>query len=105
MMLSPELGIDGLARLERILSDIKRLPELKRPPLPSPRPKRILSPREAIFSPSEEIPTEECIGHIQAATTVACPPAIPLVICGEEIDRDTVELLNYYGIKKCRVVK
>ena len=105
MMLSPELGMDGLTRLERILADIKRLPELKRPALPSPRPKRVLSPGEALFSPSEELPPEECIGRIQAATTVACPPAIPLVICGEEIDSDTVELLKYYGIKKCRTVK
>ena len=105
MMPSPQLGDDGLTRLESILSDIKRLDPLSRPALPSPKPRRILSPKEAIFSGSEEIPTEECRGRIQASASVACPPAVPLVICGEEIDNDTVSLLNYYGIKKCRVVK
>ena len=105
MMPSPQLGDDGLARLENILLDIKRLAPLSRPALPSPKPRRILSPKEAILSDSEEIPTEKCTGRIQASASVACPPAVPLVICGEKIDNETVSLLNYYGIKKCRVVK
>ena len=105
MMPSPELGAEGLAMLENILLGIQKLSPLSRPALPSPKPRMLLSPREAIFSDSEEIPTEECPGRIQASASVACPPAVPLVICGEEINNETIALLDYYGIKKCRVVK
>lgn len=105
MMLSVELGEKGLSRLEEILSDIPRRDNISRPFLPFPKPKKAISPQKAIFSESEDIPTEDCAGRIQASASVACPPAVPIVICGEEIDGDTIELLNYYGIKKCRVVK
>ena len=105
MMLSVEHGAMGLSRLEEILSDIPKRESISCPALPSPRPKKVLSPCEALFSSSEELSTEACIGRIQASASVACPPAVPIVICGEEIDSDTIELLKYYGIKKCRVVK
>lgn len=105
MMPSPELGFDGLEKLLAILLDIPRRQPLSRPSLPSPRPEKALSPREALFSECEDIPTEKCNGRIQASASVACPPAVPIVICGEKIDIKTVELFNYYGIKKCRVVK
>jgi arginine/lysine/ornithine decarboxylase len=35
---------------------------------------------------------------------VGCPPAIPIVICGEEIDKKAISAFKYYGIEKCLVV-
>jgi len=42
---------------------------------------------------------------VLGATTVACPPAVPIVVCAEEIDQKAVELFEYYGISECTVVK
>jgi len=105
MMLTPELCEDGLQRLERILSDIKICEPLKKAKLELPRPQSIISPQKALFSDSEELPVDACEGRIQAEASVSCPPAVPIVVCGEEIDRASVKMLKYYGIKKCRVVK
>ena len=41
---------------------------------------------------------------ILASPTVSCPPAIPIVVCGEEVDDEAIELFKYYGIKTCNVI-
>jgi arginine/lysine/ornithine decarboxylase len=57
------------------------------------------------LSASEIVPAEESEGRVLAAATVGCPPAVPVVVCGELIDKAAVELFRYYGIGTCTVVK
>lgn len=103
-MLTPETGDDGLRKLEEELFGILRKPEiLEHPPIFSSR-KRVLGLKEAIFAPSREMEISLCRGKILSAATVNCPPAIPIVICGEEIDANAIECFKYYGIKDCFVV-
>jgi arginine/lysine/ornithine decarboxylase len=61
--------------------------------------------REALLSPSEVLPVDECIGRIAAAATVGCPPAVPIVVSGEKIDESAAECFKYYGIETCAVIK
>ena len=68
-------------------------------------PKRVMSIRNAVFAPSEMIPAEESLGRICASQTVSCPPAVPIIISGEEIDSETLYLFQKYGINKVCVVK
>ena len=68
-------------------------------------PKRACSVREAILSPSEVLPIEECIGKTVASVTAACPPAIPIAVSGEIIDEETITRFCYYGTEKCSVIK
>ena len=56
------------------------------------------------MAPSVIAPIEQNIGKISADLAVTCPPAIPIVICGEEITKETVDCFKYYGIKTCAVV-
>ena len=44
-------------------------------------------------------------GKIFASLSASCPPAVPIVVCGEEIDKNIIDLFLYYGITKCEVVK
>ncbi len=105
LMLTPALGVDGIDRLYRVLSSLPIHPALSDcPPRPVTR-SGVCSVREAMLSPAEEICVENAIGRILASPSVACPPAVPILVCGEVIDRSALEAFRYYGIKTCTVVK
>ncbi|MBO5845399.1 MAG: PLP-dependent transferase [Clostridia bacterium] len=67
-------------------------------------PERAMSIREAMFAPSEILPVEKAEGRICGAPAVSCPPAIPIVVSGERISREAIELFGAYGIKTVRVL-
>ena len=92
-------------RLEEAMETIDRKAPLAEETPVLCRPERVLRVREAVFSVSETVPAAESVGRILAAATVGCPPAVPIVVCGERIDRTAVELFRYYGMETCTVVK
>ena len=91
-------------RLESVLASISPQLPLSRSSPRLHRPERVLSIRDAALSPVEIIPVEQSLGRILAAATVGCPPAVPIIVCGERIDRETVDAFRYYGITTCCVV-
>lgn len=101
LMLSCDMD---LKPLEEALVDVpKRTAILQAPPI-LPRPKTVLSVREAVMSACAELPLAECVGRVLADYAVNCPPAVPIVVCGEEISSESLACLKYYGVEKCRVV-
>ena len=105
MMLSPYMT-DG--EIERLYCSLKAIPKreaIKKGSLPLTLPKRVLSPREAILSPSETVSAKECLGRVLASVTVGCPPAVPIIVSGEMIDENTLEVSLYYGTERFTVVK
>jgi arginine/lysine/ornithine decarboxylase len=60
--------------------------------------------REATFAQSREILAKNSEGRICAATTVSCPPAVPIVMSGERITKEDIRLFKHYGIEKVSVV-
>lgn len=100
LMLTPEIGIDGLDRLKVALISIPRRSALSHAvPIPSPG-KQVLTPRQAAFSPCETIPVAQSIGRILASPSVGCPPAVPIVVCGEQINEDAIACFSYYDIDR-----
>lgn len=63
------------------------------------------SVREAMLSDSEWMPTELCEGRVLASPCVSCPPAVPILMCGEIVDRHAMERFHYYGIEQLLVMK
>ena len=105
LMLTPQIGAEGLTRLEQALMEISfRAPLDTRPPRPG-RGKRLLSIRQAMLSPTRRLPVERCGGRILGEASVGCPPAVPIVVCGEEIDADALACFRYYGVETCAVVR
>lgn len=103
-MFTPETGKEGLERLYTALSRISRRPPIEScPPAPSLKARR-LAPNQALLSPYKELPVEQCIGKIAADISVNCPPAVPIIMCGEEIDQKAAEAFKYYGVSKLRVI-
>ncbi len=68
-------------------------------------PKAVMMPRAATFAPQESVKTEESAGRIAAQTRITCPPGVPLVVAGEEIDENTIIFLKNSGILRINVVK
>lgn len=101
MMLTPETDI---AKLKTALLKIKKkTPIIYTPPKPMLQ-EKVLSPAKAILLPSQECEVENCLGEVLATPSVMCPPAIPIVVCGERIDQSAIDCFKYYGIEKCFVV-
>ena len=104
MMFTPETTPADFARLERALLSVLPAPAiLSKPPVP-PHAERVLSPREALFSPSETLPLSECENRILADANVSCPPAVPLAVCGERLTPEVISAMEYYGTEHCTVV-
>ena len=104
-MFAPENGAAGLKQLE---AGLKAIPQRKAIMEAAPafrNAEQSLTIREAALSPSEILPAADCEGRILAASTVGCPPAVPIVVCGERIDMHAIECFKYYGIENCTVVK
>ena len=104
LMATPEIGDSELKRLKNALVNLERREAIPvQPPKPG-IPEAVLTPREAMLSLFESIPSEESEGRILASPSVSCPPAVPVCICGERIDQNALMLFRYYGIKSCDVV-
>ena len=104
LMLSPALGEEGLQRLCAALAALHVRPALASDHPPFCKQQRVCSPREAMLAPAETLPVGRCIGRVLARATVSCPPAVPIVVCGERIDERAVRAMTYYGIQNCAVL-
>ena len=103
MMLTPET--EDLSRLEQALMSIPRRDPITQEPPIFHRCSPVLSIRQAALSPCETVPVTKSLGRILAAESVGCPPAVPIVICGERIDEAAIQRFAYYGMETCTVVK
>ena len=104
MMLTPEISDSELSLLsEALLSVPRRAPVTEYAPVLK-KATRIMSVRESLMAQSERLPIEECEGRILSDASFSCPPAIPILVCGELIDKDAIKALKYYGISECKTV-
>ena len=106
LMITPENTDTDFERLVQAFSalPIKAPTPMAKMPIFGPH-QAPVSIRQAIFSPSESIPTEQALGRICATPTVSCPPAIPIVMSGERITENDLILLKRYEIDRIDVVK
>ena len=104
LMLTPELGAQGLDKLEKVLLAAPRRKTIDTNPPAFHAAEKVMSIREAALSVSETLPISDSYGRILASATVGCPPAVPILVCGERIDSHTLTCFRYYGIDHCTVV-
>ena len=105
LMLSPKNSEHDLKRLLNAIRDIKRREAIteKNPPLPVMT--AVMPAKDAIFAQSETVPTDKAAGRICAAAAISCPPAIPIAVYGEKISKEAVDIMKYYGVENCEVIK
>ena len=105
MMLTPDLPEDAVGRLGQVLCQLPKREAIEDAAPKLVRGERVMSVRDAMLSESEVLPTEQCLGRVLAVSTVGCPPAVPILVCGERITEHAISCFSYYGIKSCCVVK
>ena len=99
LMLTPEINGFDLEKLKKTLCGLpQKSPIGELPPVFVPA-ERCMGIREAMLCPGQWIPVEESEGCILAAASVGCPPAVPILLCGERIDRHAIACFQYYGIE------
>lgn len=69
------------------------------------QPEVAMTVREASLCDFEEIPVDKALGRICAMVNVPCPPAIPIAVSGEVINKKTIEIFKKYGISAVNVLK
>ena len=104
-MLSPRNTPEELEQLRENLCALPRKSPITEPPLIRTQPEAVCSPRQAAFAPQETIPAKESLGRVLSAATVSCPPAVPIVMCGERIDETALEAFRRCGIEHVTVMK
>ncbi len=104
LMLTPEIREEDIKQVRSVLLAVpKKSPLTQRPP-EFRAGERVLSVREAMLSPGMIVPVEKSKGRILAAPSVGCPPAVPILVCGERIDEHAMECFQYYDIERVTVV-
>ncbi len=73
-------------------------------PMPH-QPQRAMTLRQATLSNTIVLPTQQTLGRICAQANVACPPCVPIIMCGEVVDSQTIQTLLYYNVTHLQVVK
>lgn len=105
LMPSPQNTQDELTFTGQVLAGIPPRSQRFGAPPPYVAPPVRLSPRAALFAPRETIPTEKAVGRTLADPAVSCPPAVPILACGEVVEQETVDRFLYYGIRELTVVR
>ncbi|MBR5937382.1 MAG: aminotransferase class V-fold PLP-dependent enzyme [Clostridiales bacterium] len=106
LMVSPNNTKEEIkAAVDAILTIPKRTPIEEDPDLIAPTfPERVMSIREAAMKLPRIVKTEDAYGRIAHLSDTSCPPAIPVLICGEKIGKTEIRRLLYYGYETCQVV-
>lgn len=108
LLCSPKTPLRDIETLEQVLERCD-LPKTVNPLRYEP-PKAValfaaMTPKEAAAQPVEMVPVSAAVGRICAMTQPPCPPAVPIAICGEQLNEAAVSLLLYYGVTEIAVVK
>ena len=104
-MFTPEIRAEQLEYFVKSVCDIPEKERITENPPARHIPRKAMSVKKAAFSASEQVYVDNAVGRVLAAASVGCPPAVPVVVCGEIIDEQATETFKYYGIEKCCVVK
>ncbi|MBR5899824.1 MAG: hypothetical protein IKZ38_00315 [Clostridia bacterium] len=58
-----------------------------------------------LFAQTETVKIDSALGRVYAQIDLPCPPAVPIVVWGEVIDQNAIDLFKYYKIYTCTVLK
>lgn len=91
--------------LENAFGEFKPANEADFTPFKYEKVQTALSPHEALWAKTEEVPISRAAGRISAQACITCPPGVPITSYGELITESTAERLKKSGKSTAIVVK
>lgn len=106
LLFSPLSTDREIKRTEKVLNSV-RMPKIliKELEFHMPELQKALTIRDAGLAEFEEIAVEDAENRICGSINVPCPPAVPIAVCGEVINRECINIFKNYGIESVNVVK
>ena len=105
LIATPMNADEDIDRLYYFIDNIEIKKPIKYEYIEIPKTKTIMSPREAMLSDSQTIDVKDSLNRIAAQAPCPCPPGMPVVMFGEIITKDIIDMLLGYGISSIKVVK
>ena len=97
-----------LTNLAKALSDMENTidkQELKDIKIFNNYPKQMIKPRDAYNSVKMDLKIEDSLGYISAESIMIYPPGIPLIVAGEQIDQNIIDIMIEYINDGCVLFK
>ena len=90
---------DGAEAFARLRAALDALPRGEHPPFPPPPPlpEAVLTPRQALFSPTQCLPLARAEGRVAARQVAPYPPGVPVLAPGERICKKTIAYVENIG--------
>lgn len=105
MMFSPFNKSQDFKKIKKVFLRLVKKPSLNYPSFTPLKPKIKMDVKKALFSQNKIVKVDDAKGEILSCANVSCPPAIPLIMSGEEIDQKVIDVMKYYNVEHCCVVK
>ncbi len=64
----------------------------------------VLTPRQAVLSAKTTVPVARALGKIAAVAVCICPPGVPILLPGEQVDAEAILQMQQNGITQLQVV-
>lgn len=96
---------EDINRLYDFINNIEIKASIKYDDIKIPKTKTAMSPRKTMLSDSQIINVKDSFNRIAAEAPCPCPPGMPIVMFGEIITKDIIDVLLGYGISSIKVVK
>ena len=106
VVLMASVNTDGveIEKLKEVLLSIKRLNRIEQTPPKLMVAKRVKDIKEAVFASQKRVNLQQAIGKTAGLVNAYCPPAIPIVVSGEQIDLHAIDCLKYYNIEEIEII-
>ena len=105
LMPSPDNGEDELLSLFDAIGKIEKREEIADVKTAFEPPLKRMTPRQAMFSKCETVAADAAFGRVLARSCVSCPPAVSLIVSGEEFNRSVIDECKKHGFDSFCVVK
>ncbi len=104
LMLTQELTDNDIECIKSALLGIEKKDAILTTPPKLKKAEKVMSIRDAVMSISKNVDIKDSIGNVLCDMTLSCPPAVPILISGEKIDKTAIDAFSYYGIENCNIV-
>lgn len=104
LMLSLDTKAEGIEQLKNAMLSIEKRAAITQKPPHLVIPQKVMDIRKAVFSHSKRVNVKNSVNETLAGITLSCPPAVPILVCGEKISHNALALFEYYGIDMVDIV-